>query len=81
MSVKADTVIRTVILAIALLNQILTVSGANPLPFSEDELYTILSTVATAIIAIWTWWKNNSFTKAAIEADEYMSKLKSEENT
>lgn len=77
MSVKTDTIIRTIILAIALLNQILTVSGANPLPFSEDELYTILSTVATAVISVWAWWKNNSFTIAAIEADEYMDKLKS----
>lgn len=81
MSIKADTIIRTIILAIALLNQILTVSGANPLPFSEDELYTILSTVATAVISVWAWWKNNSFTKAAIEADEVMKNLKSKENT
>ena len=81
MTVKAETIIRTVILAITLANQILTVCGANPLPFSEDELYSLFSAIATAAVSIWAWWKNNSFTKAAIEADEVLEKLKSNENT
>lgn len=81
MTVKAETIIRTVVLAITLLNQILTVCGVNPLPFSADELYSLFSVIATAAAAIWAWWKNNSFTKAAIEADEFMKQLKSEYNT
>ena len=76
MTVKTETIIRTVILAITLANQILTVCGANPLPFSEDELYSLFSSIATAAASIWAWWKNNSFTKAAIEADEVLEKLK-----
>ena len=74
--ISTDTIIRTIVLGIALLNQILTMCGINPLPWSEDEAYTITSTIVTAAAAIWSWWKNNSFTKAAIEADQELKTLK-----
>lgn len=74
--VSTETIIRTVMLIVTLINQVLTTLGKNPLPFAEDELYTLLTTVATIIAAVWAWWKNNSFTSAAISADDYLTKLK-----
>lgn len=74
--ISKDTIIRTVILAVALLNQILTATGKNPLPFSENEIYTIISSLATTAAALWAWWKNNSFTVPAIIADKYLNELK-----
>ena len=74
--ISKDTIIRTIVLGIALLNQILTMCGINPLPWSEDEAYTITSTIVTAVAAIWAWWKNNSLTPAAIEADQQLKQLK-----
>lgn len=71
-----ETVIRTIILFIALINQILTMTGKNPLPFAEDDLYAFLTGAATIIASVWAWWKNNSFTKNAIEADKYLKSLK-----
>jgi SPP1 family holin len=50
--------------------------GMSPLPFEEDEITEMLSYLFTAIAAIWSWWKNNSFTKNAIEADEVLAQLK-----
>lgn len=76
MKVNKETIIRTIILAIALLNQMLIMSGKNPLPFSEDGIYTFLSMVATVAASLWAWWKNNSFTAPAIKADKIMQKLK-----
>ena len=76
MNCSKETVIRTVLLVLSLVNQILTVLGKNPLPFSQQELYQALSTVATAATSLWALWKNNSFTAAAVEADRYMSALK-----
>ena len=70
--VSKETIIRTIVLFVTLLNTILTSSGKNPLPFSDEELYTGLSTIATTAAAIWAWWKNNSFTKEAVEADKIM---------
>lgn len=74
--VKKETLIRTIITAISMLNMILTMTGKNPLPFSEDELYIGLSAVAGFISTVWSWWKNNSFTPAAIKADKYLEELR-----
>ena len=78
MNASKETIIRTIVLFVTLVNQILTVLGLNPLPFSETELYELLSLMATAGISLWSWWKNNSFTAAAVEADQYLKKLKGE---
>lgn len=75
-NVSKETIARTIILAVALINQILVVLGINPLPFAEEELYNIISTIATAAAALWTWWKNNSFSPEAIQADKYLNELK-----
>lgn len=80
MKIKTATIVRTVVLAITLLNSILTACGINPLPFSEEEMYEGLSAVATVIASIWAWWENNSFTKAAILADEEYDRLKEAEH-
>ena len=77
MGVSRGTKIRTVVLAITLLNNILTACGINPLPWSEEELYEIVSIFFTAGAALWAWWKNNSFTVNAISADCYLDKLRS----
>lgn len=67
---------RTAVLVFALINQILTISGYNPLPFSDDEFGQAVSMVLTVAASLWAWWKNNSFTQAAIEADEQLHKVK-----
>ena len=79
--VSTETIIRTVVLIVTLINQVLTTLGKNPLPFAEDELYTLLTTVATIIAAVWAWWKNNSITPEAIQADKYLAELKANNNT
>lgn len=76
MKVSTETIIRTIVLFITLINSVLTMTGHNPLPFAEDELYTALSCVATIGATLWAWWKNNSFTSAAIEADGVMKGTK-----
>lgn len=75
--ISTETIVRTAVLIITLINQILTMTGKNPLPFSDAEIYAALTSIATAAAAIWAWWKNNSFTVAAREADAYMDSLKS----
>lgn len=74
--VSVETIVRTIVLAVTLINQVLTMLGKNPLPFAEDELYTLLTTAATVAATLWAWWKNNSFTSEAISADEYLARIK-----
>ena len=76
--IPTETIIRAIVLFVTLVNTILTMIGKNPLPFAEDELYTWLSAAASVAATLWAWWKNNSFTSAAITADEYMAKLKAQ---
>ena len=78
--VSVETVVRTIVLVVTLLNQVLTMIGKNPLPFAEDELYSMLTAAATVAATLWAWWKNNSFTKAAIEADKVLNEKKSNNN-
>jgi len=78
MKIEADTIARTIVLALALLNQILAVMGRGTIDIAESDVYQIASLVATIVSAIWAWWKNNSFTRHAILADEYLDKLRSE---
>ena len=61
---------------IALANQILTAFGINPLPFSESTIYEAVTLFATVGASAWAWWKNNSFTKEALDADELLDELK-----
>lgn len=76
MKVKSETIARTVCLIIALLNQGLAIYGKEKLPITENEIYQVVSFIATAATTLWAWWKNNSFTPAAIKADEFKQKLK-----
>jgi len=76
MKVSKGTIIRTVVLVVALANQVLTAIGKNPLPFSSDQAGNAISIGFTAGASILAWWKNNSFTQAAIAADEVMKKSK-----
>ena len=76
-NIKSDTIIRTVVLGISLINQIIVMCGLNPLPFADDEIYAFVSTLVTVAAAVWSWWKNNSITKSAQAADEVKNAIKS----
>lgn len=71
-NVTKGTIIRTVLLALALTNQVLVVLGVSPIPVDDNTVTNLISTICTVVTAIMAWWKNNSFTEAAIEADKML---------
>lgn len=75
--IDREVIIRTIVLVIVLFNQLLVAYGKEKLPFTEDEIYSGVSSIATVLVSIWAWWKNNSFTEAAIEGDKLKNQLKS----
>ena len=79
-TVKTETIVRTIVLILAVVNQLLQASGKNPLPFADDEIYKGLTICATVGATLWAWWKNNSFTSAAIKADEVLKNIKEGED-
>ncbi|MFD1335752.1 phage holin [Oceanobacillus iheyensis] len=56
------TVIRTLILLIALTNQFLVTLGLNPVPGNETIWFEVLSTIFTFGAAAIAWFKNNYVT-------------------
>lgn len=76
MNVSAGTIARTIILALALVNQILSASGHAVIPIEDAQIETLVSTGFTVGAALVTWWKNNSFTAAALKGDEVMKEAK-----
>lgn len=71
-NVTSGTIARTIVLALALFNQVMAVSGHAPLNISEEQTYQIVSLICTIGAASVAWWKNNSFTQTAIDADKTM---------
>lgn len=74
--ISAGTLTRTAVLGLALTNQLLSAAGKPLLPIESTQLEQMISTGFTVGAALAAWWKNNSFTPEAIEADEFMTRLK-----
>lgn len=77
LQITSGTIARTAILILALVNQVLTATGHSVIKVSDDDINTLISTGFTIVSALIAWWKNNSFTQAAIMADEVMKEDKS----
>lgn len=79
MKIKTSTIVRTVILALALINQALSIAGKAVLPISDEQAEQFVTLLITIVSAVWAWWKNNSYTQAAIEGDIVKDRLKKAE--
>lgn len=78
-SITTGTIVRTLVLTLALLNQILSASGHAVLPIPDAEVEALVTTAATIVTAVIAWWKNNSFTHAAIVADKALKRQRYED--
>ena len=66
------TIIRTVCLVLAIANNSLAIAGKSPLPIDDEMVSQVVSFIFTVTASVTAWWKNNSYTQRAIEADEYL---------
>jgi SPP1 family holin len=76
MKIEKGTIIRTTLLAVSLINLALTSTGNSVLPFPDEQIANTFAEGFVAIASMLTWWKNNSFTKKAIEADKVLKESK-----
>ncbi len=74
--ITPGTIARTIILALALINQALVMFGKSPLSITDDDIDAVVSLIFTITSTVIVWWKNNSFTQNAIKADLYKDGLK-----
>lgn len=77
-NISAGTVARTIVLALALVNQLLTAAGYPVLPIEDEQVNTLVSTIWTVVASMWAWWKTNGITKEGIEGENYIKELKSQ---
>ena len=77
--VSTGTIVRTVCLFLALVNQLLSASGHSVLPIENEQVEVLISTVVTVGTALRIWWKNNSFTNKEIAAHGYLAQLEKSE--
>lgn len=76
MKISKGTIIRTALLLLAIINNVLALFGKAPLPITNEQLELIVSTIFTVVMAVINWWKNNSFTQPALEGDVLMNRLR-----
>lgn len=74
--ISVGTITRTAVLALALINQLLSAMGKPLLPIDSAQLEQLISTGFTTVSALVNWWFNNSFTKEALAADAEFERLK-----
>lgn len=73
--ISAGTIARTAVL-LALTNQVLSAMGKPILPIESSTVEQLVTAGITSVAALVSWWKNNSFTAAAIQADKTYDRLK-----
>ena len=74
--IQTGTIVRTALLGLALLNQVLVATGHSILPISDQTVELAITTGFTLATSLIAWWKNNSFTKKAIAADKVLKESK-----
>ena len=75
-NISKGTIIRTACLILTLINAGLAIFGKSPLPVDDAMIEQVVSFVFVAASSIAAWWKNNSFSPNAIQADRFLKSLK-----
>jgi len=72
MQFNKNMIVRVAVLVIVLINQIMIGFGFDPLPFTDEQIYEALSTVATVVVAIITTYFDTDVTKQARHNKEFL---------
>ena len=78
MRVSKGTIIRTAVFILATINTGLVLFDKSPLPIDDVMIEQVVSFIFNTAAGLTVWWKNNSFTPAAIWADKQIKKFKEE---
>lgn len=76
MKERIKAIIRIVALGILFVNSILATKGISPIPFDEQAVTESVSNIATVLMSVYVWWKNNNITKEAQSAQMHLNELK-----
>ena len=71
--VSVQTWARTIVLILALVSQLCVILGKRSEAIDVDQWQEYVTYALTVISSIWAWWKNNSFTDKAQNADKLLN--------
>ena len=66
-------------LLLALTNQVLSALGKPMLPIESQTVEQLVTAGITTVAALVAWWKNNSFTQAALAGDKLKDEIRARE--
>ena len=76
MNISKGTIVRTIMVILVILNTILKHFGIEIINVSENEVMAFVEAIIEIAVLVVAFWKNNSFTQKAIQADEFLKTLK-----
>lgn len=79
MKISKSTIIRTILVAIVVINFVLEKLGVDLIPADESVVTMFVETFIELAVIVVGFWKNNSFSQAAIRADEFLKELRNDE--
>ena len=71
--VTVQTWARTLVLLLALISQLCVILGKSSKAIDVDQWQEYATYALTVIGSVWAWWKNNSFTDKAQDADNVLN--------
>ena len=79
MKVTKSTIVRAISILLVLVNFILEKCGVDVIPTNEVTILMWLETIIEIAVIVVGFWKNNSFSKKALKADEFLRELRESE--
>ena len=79
MKVTKSTIVRAISILLVLVNFILEKCGVDVIPTNEVTILMWLENLIEIAVIVVGFWKNNSFSKNAIKADEFLRELRESE--
>ncbi|PLS24197.1 hypothetical protein BLI708_08710 [Bifidobacterium imperatoris] len=59
----------------------LSIAGVAALPFTTDQVSTAITGVIAVVSSVWSWWRNNNMTGAAVQGQQVVDAVKLAQST
>lgn len=79
MKITKSTIVRAILIVLVVVNFLLEKCGVDVIPTDESVILMWVEFIIEMAVIVVGFWKNNSFSKKAIKADEFLKQLRESE--
>lgn len=72
---RVQAITRLIVTTVLFVNAMLTMAGKNPIPLDESTVGEVVSLIASGVMVLWSWYKNNNLTKNALTMQAWKEQL------